>query len=60
MEGSKEGKKRNLGVGAETFEITPHLHMVELRKSNDDTMEFLKLFAQDIRPALEDIVWTWP
>ncbi|KAH1045157.1 hypothetical protein GYH30_026385 [Glycine max] len=59
LEGSKEGRKGTLGVDAEIFEITPHFHMVELRKSNGDTMEYQKLFKQDIRPALKDIVWTW-
>jgi len=59
LEGSKEGRKGSLGVDAEIFEITPQLHMVELRKSNGDTMEYQKLFTQEIRPALEDIVWTW-
>ncbi|BAT83932.1 hypothetical protein LR48_Vigan03g071600 [Vigna angularis] len=59
LEGCKEGRKGSIGVDAEIFEITPQLHMVELRKSNGDTMEYQKLFTQDIRPALEDIVWTW-
>ncbi|KAL2952216.1 hypothetical protein AAZX31_19G098900 [Glycine max] len=59
LEVSKEGRKGTLGVDAEIFEITPHFHMVELRKSNGDTMEYQKLFKQDIRPALKDIVWTW-
>lgn len=59
LEGSKEGRKGFLGVDAEIFEITPHFHMVELRKCNGDTMEYQKLFKQDIRPALQDIVWTW-
>ncbi|TKY65708.1 CBL-interacting serine/threonine-protein kinase 10 [Spatholobus suberectus] len=59
LEGSKEGRKGTLGVDAEIFEITPHFHMVEFRKSNGDTMEYQKLFKQDIRPALKDIVWTW-
>ena len=59
LEGSNEGRKGTLGVDAEIFEITPHFHMVELRKSNGDTMEYQKLFKQDIRPALKDIVWTW-
>ncbi|KAG4925357.1 hypothetical protein JHK87_050897 [Glycine soja] len=59
LEGSKEGRKGTLGVDAEIFEITPHFHMVELRKCNGDTMEYQKLFKQDIRPSLKDIVWTW-
>jgi len=49
-------RKGSLGVDAE---ITPLLHMVELQKSNGDTMKYQKLFTQDIKPALEDIVLTW-
>ncbi|XP_061368520.1 CBL-interacting protein kinase 2-like isoform X2 [Gastrolobium bilobum] len=59
LEGSKEGRKGALGIDAEIFEITPLFHMVELKKSNGDTLEFQKLLEQDIRPALKDIVWTW-
>ncbi|KAL2330561.1 hypothetical protein Fmac_018142 [Flemingia macrophylla] len=59
LERSKEGRKGILGIDAEIFEITPHFHMVELRKCNGDTMEYQKIFKQDIRPALDDIVWTW-
>ncbi|KAF7825441.1 CBL-interacting protein kinase 2-like [Senna tora] len=59
FEGSKEGRKGALGIDAEIFEITPLFHMVELKKSSGDTMEYQKLLKQDIRPALKDIVWTW-
>ncbi|KAK7340032.1 hypothetical protein VNO77_20724 [Canavalia gladiata] len=59
LEGSTEGRKGTLGIDAEIFEITPFFHLVELRKSNGDTVEYQKLLKQDIRPALKDIVWTW-
>lgn len=59
LEGSKEGRKGPLGIDAEIFEITPVFHLVELKKSNGDTLEYQKLLKQDIRPALKDIVWTW-
>ncbi|KAI4356128.1 hypothetical protein L6164_000175 [Bauhinia variegata] len=59
LEASKEGRKGKLGIDAEIFEITPHFHLVELKKSNGDTLEYQKLLKQDIRPALSDIVWTW-
>ncbi|KAI4353528.1 hypothetical protein L6164_002471 [Bauhinia variegata] len=59
LEGSKEGRKGTLGIDAEIFEITPLFHLVELKKSNGDTLEYQKLLKQDIRPALKDIVWTW-
>ncbi|KAF3447983.1 hypothetical protein FNV43_RR08690 [Rhamnella rubrinervis] len=59
LEGSKEGRKGCLGIDAEIFEITPFFHLVEVKKSNGDTLEYQKMMKQDIRPALKDIVWTW-
>ena len=59
MEGSKAGRKGLLGIDAEIFEISPYFHMVEMKKSSGDTLEYKKMLKQDIRPALKDIVWTW-
>lgn len=49
MEGTKEGMKGVLGIDAEIFEITPVFHLVELKKSNGDTMEYQNTMKQDIR-----------
>ncbi|OMO67750.1 hypothetical protein COLO4_30006 [Corchorus olitorius] len=59
IEGCKEGRKGVLGIDAEIFEITPFFHLVEVKKSSGDTLEYQKVMKQDIRPALSDIVWTW-
>lgn len=59
IEGSKEGRKGLLGIDAKIFEITPHFHLVEMKKSSGDTLEYQKTLKQDIRPALKDIIWTW-
>ncbi|XP_062166077.1 CBL-interacting protein kinase 2-like [Alnus glutinosa] len=59
MEGSKAGRKGLLGINAEIFEIAPLFHLVEMKKSSGDTLEYQKMLKQDIRPALKDIVWTW-
>lgn len=59
FEGLKEGKKGILSIDAEIFEVTPSFHLVEVKKSNGDTLEYQKLLKEDIRPALQDIVWTW-
>uniref|UniRef100_A0A0D3EVP4 non-specific serine/threonine protein kinase n=1 Tax=Oryza barthii TaxID=65489 RepID=A0A0D3EVP4_9ORYZ len=55
----KEGKKGFLELDAEIFEVTPSFLLVELKKTNGDTMEYRKLVKEDIRPALKDIVWVW-
>lgn len=59
LEGSKAGRKGVLSIDAEIFEVTPTFHVVEMKKSDGDTLEYQKIVKQDIRPALKDIVWTW-
>ncbi|MQM02290.1 hypothetical protein Taro_035056 [Colocasia esculenta] len=59
LEASQEGRKGRLTVDAEIFEVTPSFHMVEVKKSNGDTFEYEKMWKQEIRPALKDIVWAW-
>ncbi|RWW32724.1 hypothetical protein GW17_00002584, partial [Ensete ventricosum] len=59
MEGTTQGRKGVLAIDAEIFEVTPSFHMVEIKKTNGDTLEYQKMWKQDIRPALKDIVWAW-
>jgi 5'-AMP-activated protein kinase, catalytic alpha subunit len=59
MEGVKEGRKGVLGVDAEIFEVTPDFHLVEMKKTNGDTLEYQRMWKQEMRPALKDIVWAW-
>lgn len=59
FEGLKEGRKGIMSMDAEIFQITPNFHLVEMKKSNGDTLEYKKLLKDDIRPALQDIVWVW-
>ncbi|TVU19844.1 hypothetical protein EJB05_36019, partial [Eragrostis curvula] len=56
---TKEGKKGILELDAEIFEIAPSFLLVELKKTNGDTLEYQKLMKDDIKPSLKDIVWTW-
>ncbi|PIA58044.1 hypothetical protein AQUCO_00500162v1 [Aquilegia coerulea] len=59
FEAFKEGRKGVLAIDAEIFEVTPSFHLVEMKKSNGDTLEYQKILKEDIRPALKDIVWAW-
>ncbi|XP_020252833.1 CBL-interacting protein kinase 2-like [Asparagus officinalis] len=59
MEGLKPGRKGVLGMDAEIFEVTPSFHIVELKMTNGDTLEYQKMLDEDLRPALKDIVWAW-
>ncbi|KAG7613445.1 NAF/FISL domain [Arabidopsis suecica] len=59
LERLKEGRKGILSMDAEIFQVTPNFHLVEVKKSNGDTLEYQKLVAEDLRPALSDIVWVW-
>uniref|UniRef100_A0A2P2J9M3 non-specific serine/threonine protein kinase n=1 Tax=Rhizophora mucronata TaxID=61149 RepID=A0A2P2J9M3_RHIMU len=59
MESLKEGGNGLLSIDAEIFQVTPSLYMVEIKKSNGDSLEYQKMLNEDIRPALQDIVWVW-
>ncbi|CAN6169247.1 unnamed protein product [Urochloa humidicola] len=59
MEGSKPGRKGVMGIDAEIFEVSPNFHLVEIKKTNGDTLEYQKVLNQEMRPALKDIVWAW-
>ncbi|KAL8251962.1 hypothetical protein R6Q59_035655 [Mikania micrantha] len=57
----KPSESRNgpLLIDVEIFEITSSFHLVELKKSSGDALEYQKLFKQDIKPALQELVWAW-
>lgn len=59
LEGTKEGRKGILSIDAEIFEVTPQFHLVEMKKSSGDTLEYLKVLDDGLRPGLQDIVWVW-
>ncbi|XP_058747975.1 CBL-interacting serine/threonine-protein kinase 10-like [Vicia villosa] len=59
LEGVGEGRKGVLSIDAEIFEVTPFFHLIEVKKSNGDTLEYQKILNEKIRPALQDIVWVW-
>ncbi|KAL6841270.1 hypothetical protein ACP4OV_028788 [Aristida adscensionis] len=56
---AKEGRKGILELDAEMFQIAPSFLLVELKKTNGDTLEYQKLMKDDMRPSLMDIVWAW-
>lgn len=56
LHGEKSGRKGHLSIATEIFEVAPSLHMVELRKSGGDTLEFHK-FYKNLATGLKDIVW---
>ncbi|KAK4268920.1 hypothetical protein QN277_022147 [Acacia crassicarpa] len=56
LQGDKSGRKGHLSVATEVFEVAPSLHMVELRKTGGDTLEFHK-FYKKFSSGLQDVVW---
>lgn len=56
LQGDKTGRKGYLSVATEVFEVAPSLHMVELRKTGGDTLEFHK-FYKNFSSGLKDVVW---
>ncbi|XP_022890726.1 CBL-interacting serine/threonine-protein kinase 3-like [Olea europaea var. sylvestris] len=56
LENIKAGRKGNLNVATEVFQVAPSLHMVEVRKAKGDTLEFHK-FYKNLSTSLEDVIW---
>ncbi|GJN08029.1 hypothetical protein PR202_ga25914 [Eleusine coracana subsp. coracana] len=56
MENPKAGRKGNLNVATEVFQIAPSLHVVEVKKAKGDTLEFQK-FYRSLSTQLKDVVW---
>ncbi|XP_016490908.1 CBL-interacting protein kinase 2 [Nicotiana tabacum] len=59
LEGLNVARYGTLSIDVEIFEITPSFHLVELKRSYGDKVEYQKMLRQVIRPALEEIVWSW-
>lgn len=59
LQGEKSGRKGHLSIATEIFQVAPSLHMVELRKSKGDTLEFHKVY-KNMSTGLRDIVWQTP
>ncbi|CAF1920958.1 BnaC02g40240D [Brassica napus] len=53
--GEKSGRKGQLPVTTEVFQVTPSLYMVEMKKSRGDALEFDK-FYKNLTTGLKDIV----
>ncbi|PUZ73526.1 hypothetical protein GQ55_2G481100 [Panicum hallii var. hallii] len=56
MENPKAGRKGNLNVATEVFQVAPSLHVVELKKAKGDTLEFQN-FYRTLSTELKDVVW---
>ncbi|GMI72477.1 SNF1-RELATED PROTEIN KINASE 3.8, CBL-INTERACTING PROTEIN KINASE 10, SOS3-interacting protein 1 [Hibiscus trionum] len=59
IEKPSRGRKSALAIDMEIFELTPSFYLVEMKKSSGDSLEYKRMLQEDIRPALEDIVWSW-
>ncbi|KAK6133523.1 hypothetical protein DH2020_032737 [Rehmannia glutinosa] len=59
MQGSKGGRKGQLAIDAEIFEVAPSFHMVEVKKTAGDTLEYVKFRDQELKPSLKDVIWSW-
>lgn len=56
LQGHASGRKGRLSVATEVFEVAPSLHVVELRKTGGDTLEFHN-FYKSFSSGLKDVVW---
>ncbi|CAI9279545.1 unnamed protein product [Lactuca saligna] len=60
LEGSREGVKGPLTIGAEIFELTPNLRMIEVKKNAGDKGEYDEFFDRELRPGLRTLMLPAP
>ncbi|KAF7843881.1 CBL-interacting serine/threonine-protein kinase 9 isoform X1 [Senna tora] len=60
LQGDKSGRKGHLSVATEVFEVAPSLHMVELRKTGGDTLEFHKACSAIYALIVVQRTTSWP
>jgi hypothetical protein len=60
LQGSKEGRKGQLTIDAEIFEVASSCYVLEVTKAAGDTLEYQSFCNKDLRPSLKDICWTSP
>jgi serine/threonine protein kinase len=51
------GPKGRLAVAAEIFSVAPSVLVVDVKKAGGDTLEYRSFCSEELRPALQDIVW---
>jgi 5'-AMP-activated protein kinase, catalytic alpha subunit len=59
IEGRKEGGNGVLQFDMQIFEITPSCHLVQMKQTSGDLLEYQKLLEEGIRPGLKDVVSAW-
>jgi 5'-AMP-activated protein kinase, catalytic alpha subunit len=57
IQGKKQGSNGVLQFDTQIFEITPSCHLVHMKQTSDDLLEYQKLLEEGIRPGLKDVVW---
>ncbi|CAL9075213.1 unnamed protein product [Musa textilis] len=58
LEGESRGRKGKLAIATQIFALAPSVLVVEVRRDNGDTLEYQKFCADELRPALKDIIWS--
>ncbi|GAA0162211.1 hypothetical protein LIER_18353 [Lithospermum erythrorhizon] len=56
LQSGTEGRKGQLAIDAEILEITPSVHVIEVKKTAGDTLEYIKFCDQELRPSLKDLI----
>ncbi|CAL9063079.1 unnamed protein product [Musa banksii] len=58
LEGESRGRKGKLAIATQIFALAPSVLVVEVRRDDGDTLEYQKFCADELRPALKDIIWS--
>ncbi|KAG6502390.1 CBL-interacting protein kinase 19-like [Zingiber officinale] len=57
LEGTREGEKGPLTIGAEIFELTPSIVVVEVKKKAGDSEAYEEFWRKELKPGLQHLVY---
>ncbi|KAK9733956.1 hypothetical protein RND81_04G103600 [Saponaria officinalis] len=58
LQGPRQGRRGRLAIAAELYSVSESFLVVEVKKDKGDPIEFNQFCHNQLRPALQDIVWT--
>ncbi|XP_074287041.1 CBL-interacting serine/threonine-protein kinase 25-like [Silene latifolia] len=59
LRGEEVGRKGKMVISVRVFDVSPEIKVVEFSRWSGDCVEYVRLMEEEVRPAMEDVVWKW-
>ncbi|KAK9742173.1 hypothetical protein RND81_03G152900 [Saponaria officinalis] len=59
LKGDKLGRKGKMVIAVQVVEVTPEIKVVGFSRWAGDSVEYVKVMEEEVRPAMKEVVWKW-